>query len=108
KSSCPVGTKLKSQYGDRVIEIAWGDYKQYSFNAFISLTGIDKKGMLNSIVAKISADPEVNIRGLKVSTEDGIFEGQLEVNVHSVKDVQHICSLIAKVDGINTVHRSTT
>lgn len=108
KSSCPVGIKLKSQYGDRVVEVAWGDYKQYKFNAVIAFTGIDRKGMLNSIVAEVSADDSVDIRGINVSTEDGIFEGQLEVTVHSLKDVQHICSIITKVDGINTVHRSTT
>ncbi|MDD4727884.1 MAG: RelA/SpoT family protein [Dysgonamonadaceae bacterium] len=108
KSSCSAGIKLKSHFGDRVIEVAWGDFKQYSFNASISFTGIDKLGILNRIVSKISEDLTVNIRSMNISSKDGIFEGQMDVNVHSVKDVQHLCSLIAKVDGINTVHRSTS
>ena len=108
KSSCSAGIKLKSHFGDRVIEVAWGDFKQYSFNASISFTGIDKLGILNRIVSKISEDLTVNIRSMNISSKDGIFEGQMDVNVHSVKDVQYLCSLIAKVDGINTVHRSTS
>ncbi len=108
KSSCQVGLKLKSHYGDRILEIVWGDYKQYSFKSSISFTGIDKKGILNHIIAKISEDISVNISGLNISTNDGIFEGQIDLNVHSVKDIQNLCSIIAKVDGINTVHRSTT
>ena len=108
RSSCEVGLKLKSHFGDRVIEIAWGDYKQYTFTASIAFTGIDKQGILKRIIAKISEDTIVNILGMNISSKDGIFEGNIEVNVHSIKDVQNLCSIIAKVDGINTVHRSTT
>lgn len=107
QSSCQVGLKLKSNYGNRIIEIAWGNYQQYTFKTSISFTGIDKKGILNRIIAKISEDITVNILGMNISSKDGIFHGKIEVNVHSVKDVQSLCSLIAKVDGINTVHRTT-
>ncbi|HKM44055.1 MAG TPA: TGS domain-containing protein, partial [Dysgonamonadaceae bacterium] len=108
KSSCVVGLKLKSHFGNQVIEVSWGDFKQYTFKASITFTGIDKMGILNRIIAKISEDVTVNIKGLNISSKDGIFDGHLDVIVHSVKDVQHLCSLIAKVDGINTVHRSAT
>ena len=108
KSSCPEGIKLKSHFGNRVIEISWGDYKQYTFNAGITFTGIDRVGILNRIIAKISEDVNVNIKSMNISSKDGIFDGRVDVNVHSVKDVQQLCSLIAKVDGVNTVHRSNT
>ena len=108
KSSCLVGVKLKSHYGDRVIEVIWGDFKQYSFNSSISFTGIDKQGILNRIISKVSEDSTIKIKGLNISSKDGIFEGQMDISVHSVKDVQYLCSIITKVDGINTVHRSTT
>lgn len=106
KSSCPTGIKLKSNFGNRVIEVSWGDYKQYTFKASIAFTGFDKVGILNRIIAKVSEDVSVSIKGLNISSKDGIFDGHIDLSVHSVKDVQHICSLIATVDGINTVHRS--
>ncbi|NLZ94937.1 MAG: bifunctional (p)ppGpp synthetase/guanosine-3',5'-bis(diphosphate) 3'-pyrophosphohydrolase, partial [Bacteroidales bacterium] len=106
KSSCQNGLKLKSNFGDRVIEVVWGDYKQYTFKSSVFFTGIDKKGILNRIIASISEEISVNILGMEISTKDGIFEGEIEVSLHSVKDVQDICSAIAKVDGVNTVHRS--
>jgi GTP pyrophosphokinase len=108
QSSCQVGIKLKSNYGDRILEVVWGDYKQYTFKSSVSFTGIDKKGILNLIIAKISEDVSVNILSMNISAKDGIFEGHMDVSVHSLKDVQNLCSMIAKVDGINTVHRSTT
>lgn len=108
KSSCQNGLKLKANFGDRIIEVVWGDYKQYNFKSTVSFTGIDKKGILNNIIARISEDIKVNILSMNISSNDGIFEGNVEVSLHSVKDVQNLCSVIAKVDGINTVHRSTT
>ena len=106
RSSCKTGLKLKSSFGDRIIEVVWGDYKQYSFKSAVSFTGIDKKGILNRIIANISDKVSVNILGMNISSKDGIFEGEIEVSLNSVKDMQELCSVIAKVDGINTVHRS--
>ncbi len=108
KSSCEVGLKLKSSYGERVIEVAWGDYKQYTFKSSVSFTGIDKKGILGRIIAKISEVASVDILSMNVSSKDGIFEGEMDVSLHSVEDLKNLCSSIAKVDGINTVHRTTT
>lgn len=106
RSSCQTGLKLKSSFGDRIIEVVWGDYKQYSFKSAVSFTGIDKKGILNRIIANISDKVSINILGMNISSKDGIFEGEIEVSLNSVKDMQELCSVIAKVDGINTVHRS--
>ncbi|MFA6701751.1 MAG: RelA/SpoT family protein [Dysgonamonadaceae bacterium] len=106
KRSCDNGMKLKSSFGDRVIEVSWGDYRQYSFMATIVFSGIDRIGILNTILSKLSENIVVNIQSVNVSSNDGIFEGKLNVHVHSVEDVTLLCSKIAKVDGVTTVHRS--
>ncbi len=106
KRSCQTGLKLKSNYGGRIIDVAWGDYRQYSFFASIVFTGIDRVGILASILAKLAEDVVVNIQSVNVSSNDGIFEGVFNVHVHSAEEVNLLCSKIAKVDGVTTVHRS--
>ncbi|MGI6074037.1 MAG: RelA/SpoT family protein [Fermentimonas sp.] len=106
KRSCQVGLKLKSNYGERIIDVAWGDYRQYSFLASIVFTGIDRVGILGTILSKLTEDVAVNIRSVNVSSKDGIFEGVFNISVHSVEDVNQLCAKIAKVDGISTVHRA--
>ena len=106
KRSCQVGLKLKSNFGDRVIDVAWGDYRQYSFLASIAFTGIDRIGILSTILAKLAEDVVVNIQSVSVSSKDGIFEGVFNVNIHSAEEVNQLCAKIAKVDGVSTVHRS--
>ena len=106
KRSCQVGLKLKSNYGDRIIDVAWGDYRQYSFLASIVFTGIDRIGILSTILAKLAEDVVVNIQSVNVSSKDGIFEGVFNIHVHSAEEVNQLCAKIAKVDGVSTVHRA--
>lgn len=106
KRSCQTGLKLKSSFGDRIIAVAWGDYRQYSFLASITFTGIDRIGILGSILAKLAEDVVVNIQSVNVSSKDGIFEGVFNLHVHSAEEVNQLCAKIAKVDGVSTVHRS--
>ncbi len=105
KRSCSVGIKLKSSFGNRVVEVEWGNYKQYSFLSSIVFGGIDRIGILNTILSKLSEDVVVNIQSVNVSSKDGIFEGVINVHVHSAEDVNILSKRIAKVDGVTTVHR---
>lgn len=107
KRSCQTGLKLKANFGDRIIAVQWGDYRQYSFLASIVFTGIDRVGILGTILSKLSEDVVVNIQSVNVSTNDGIFEGVFNIHVHSAEEVNQLCAKIAKVDGVSTVHRST-
>lgn len=107
KRSCQTGLKLKSNFGDRIIAVEWGDYRQYSFLASIVFTGIDRVGILGTILAKLAEDVVVNIQSVNVSSNDGIFEGVFNIHVHSAEEVNQLCAKIAKVDGVSTVHRST-
>jgi guanosine-3',5'-bis(diphosphate) 3'-pyrophosphohydrolase len=106
KRSCQTGLKLKSSFGDRIVDVAWGDYRQYSFLASIVFTGIDRVGILSSILAKLAEDAVLNIQSVNVSSNDGIFEGVFNIHVHSAEEVNQLCTKIAKVNGVTTVHRS--
>lgn len=107
KRSCQTGLKLKSNFGDRIIAVGWGDYRQYSFLSSIVFTGIDRKGILGTILVKLAEDVVVNIQSVNVSSHDGIFEGVFNLHVHSAEEVNQLCAKLAKVDGVSTVHRAS-
>ncbi len=107
KRSCSTGQKLKANYGQRIVAVSWGDYKQYLTEASINFSGIDKKGILNIILSKIVDETiDVTIKNVNVNSNDGIFDGIIKLSVHSLEDINQLCSKIAKVDGVTTVHRS--
>ena len=71
----------------------------------IHLEGIDGVGVLNSITEVISRQMNVNIHRLSFETNDGIFEGDIQLYVHDVEDVNTICRNLKKVDKIKSVNR---
>ena len=105
KRQCPVAVKLKSSFGNRIIATTWDTHKALSFLVYIYIKGIDSVGLLNEITQVISRELNVNIRKLNIETNDGIFEGKIQLYVHDVDDVKKICNNLRKIDQIKAVTR---
>ena len=105
KRQCPVAAKLKSSYGNRILATEWDTHKELSFLVYIYIKGIDSMGLLNEVTQVISRHLNVNIRKLTIETEDGIFEGKIQLWVHDVDDVKTICNNLKKIQNIKQVSR---
>ena len=57
-------------------------------------------GLLNEVTQVISRQLNVNIRKLTIETNDGIFEGRIQLYVHDVDDVRTICNNLNQVQHI--------
>ena len=97
KRSCPVAAKLKTSYGNRILDAKWDMHKRLFFDATIHISGIDRIGLLNEVTQVISSQMNVNIHKVTITCEDDIFEGTLELRVHDRDDVRAI------IDGLKTV-----
>ena len=105
KRQCPVAAKLKSSYGNRILATEWDTHKELSFLVYIYIKGIDNMGLLNEVTQVISRQLNVNIRKLTIETEDGIFEGKIQLWVHAVDGVKTICNNLKKIQNIKQVSR---
>ena len=105
KRQCPVAAKLKASYGNRIIATEWDTHKELSFLVTIYIKGIDCMGLLNEVTQIISRQLNVNIRKLTIETNDGIFEGRIQLYVHDVDDVRTICNNLKQVQNIKQVTR---
>ena len=106
KRQCPIAAKLKSSYGNRILATEWDTHKELSFLVYIYIKGIDSVGLLNEITQVISRQLNVNIRKLAIETNDGIFEGKLQLWVHDAEDVKSICNNLKKIQNIKQVNRA--
>ncbi|MDR0698600.1 MAG: RelA/SpoT family protein [Tannerella sp.] len=104
KRSCPIGIRLKSNFGERILSTSWSSHTSSSFEATLQVIGIDGVGVLTDI-AKTIAGFNVNIIRLIVETKDGMFEGKINMMVHDVEDIQKMCIALSKIKNIQSVSR---
>ena len=103
KRACPVAAKLKASYGNRILDAKWDMHKKLFFDATIRLQGIDRVGMLLDISQIISSQMNVNIHKLTIASEEGVFDGTIELRVHDREDVGNIISQLKKISDIQDV-----
>lgn len=104
KRSCPIAMRLKSSFGERILNTEWSSHKNSSFDATLEVKGLDSLGVLNAITKTIS-DFNVNIQRLLIEAKDGFFEGKIKMKVHDVEDIQKMCVMLSKIKHIKSVGR---
>ena len=103
KRACPVAAKLKASYGGRILDAKWDMHRRLFFDATIEIRGIDRSGMLHDISDVLSDQLGVNIRKITISSDNGIFEGTIEMQVHDRKDVQFIVESMKNIKDVQEV-----
>ena len=105
KRQCPMANKLKTSYGNRLLAVQWETGKTLEFPVNIYIKGIDTIGLLNKVTQIISEQLNVNIRKVYIDSNDGIFEGHIQLFVHDVDDVKVITTKLSKIEEMKTVTR---
>ena len=106
KRSCRVASKLKSSYGNRILDAKWDMHKHLLFDATLSIRGIDRIGMLNEVTNLISEHFDVNIHKLTISCDEGIFSGVFELLIHDRADLEKIIKGLKTIKGVQEVNQT--
>ena len=105
KRQCPIAAQLKTSFGNRLLAVEWKTGKALNFPVNVYIKGIDGIGVLNQATQVIYQQLNVNIHKLNIESNDGIFEGRIQLYVHDVDDVNTICTNLKKIDHIKKVTR---
>lgn len=105
KRNCPVASKLKSSYGNRLLDAKWDMRNIRLFNATIEIRGIDRQGMLHDVVDVISDEMNVNMHNLSLTSKEDIFMGKIEVLVHNRQEVKNIINSLKKIKGLQEIQQ---
>ena len=103
KRACPVASKLKSSYGNRILDAKWDMHNLLFFDTTIQIKGIDRQGMLCDLAEVLSEQLGLYIRNVSIGTNEGIFEGKIDVRVHNRNEVGTIITQLKGIDGLQEV-----
>ena len=105
--TCSNANNLAAKFGDKIVTVKWDKdlNSGSSYLARISLRGTDRIGMINDITRLTSKDLNVNIRRINLGTEEGIFDGFIDLYVHDIDDLENLMMKLRGIKGIESVIR---
>ena len=105
KRACPVANRLKTGFGNRILDAKWDMHDLLLFDATIEVRGIDRTGMLLDVSQVISSQLDTNIHKITIKADEGIFDGSIELRVHNRNEVKVIMEQLKKIDGLQEVQQ---
>lgn len=106
RTSCPNASKLMANYGYRILKAKWtSSLTDQSFFTGLKIIGIDDVGLVNKLTTVIFQEFNVNIRSLSISSNEGIFEGNIMVNINNIEQLDDLIKRLKNVIGVTSVTR---
>ena len=107
RRTCPNANSLAAKFGDKILTVKWAE-KENSGNHYLAriyLKGTDRMGMINDITRITSKVMGVNIRRFNIGTEDGIFDGFIDLYVNDMDNLESLIKMLQKIKGLEKVYR---
>lgn len=103
--NCTVATKLKASFGNRILDAKWDMHHQLYFDATVHVRGIDRPGMLRDVAEMLSDKLGLNMKRITITSDNGIFDGTIELGVHDAEEIDIITENLRQVDDLQEVNR---
>ena len=71
----------------------------------LEIEGMDRLGMVNDVTKVVSSELNINIRAISFAVDDGLFTGQLTIEVADKVGLTDTINNIKNIAGISRVNR---
>lgn len=101
RDDCPNALRLREQYPYRMIAARWQKtILGGNFLSQIRIVADDRQGLANELTELVSRDLKINIRSMSFTSNGGIAEGKLAIEVGSTTQVDMVIANIKKIKGV--------
>ena len=105
RNGCSNAKHLLVEQAERILPVEWSRQKNVQFSSALRLVGKDRVGLVSDVTTVLSKSMKTNISSITVQSEDGMFEGRIELYVSDLRQLQRIVKRLDRLDGIYGVHR---
>jgi len=108
KAICPTANALNSTQKRLIVPLKWTATNDFLSRAFIVVEGVDSKGILLKMLHVISDEMNVNMISLNITTQSGIFKGEIGLYIKDLTSLNTLLSKVMGVYGVISVHRKSS
>ncbi|GAB1449580.1 MAG: bifunctional (p)ppGpp synthetase/guanosine-3',5'-bis(diphosphate) 3'-pyrophosphohydrolase [Bacteroidia bacterium] len=108
RTNCSNALGLMSNYGYRIIRAKWADDALNHGKAFLTsirVAGIDSVGIVSLIADIISRQLNINMKSISITSNEGSFEGSIDLEVHDTGQLENIMTAIKNSSPLISVSR---
>ncbi|PIE99248.1 MAG: hypothetical protein CR961_01065 [Polaribacter sp.] len=105
KKNCPNAISMQSNYAYRIIKAKWIDSSKREFSVILQISGIDNRGIINSLTQIISGSLDTYINSINISGKAGYFDGKISLSVKNNHQLNELINKIKDIEGVQKVSR---
>ena len=105
RTGCKVAMDEMANHENHVVRAKWRPGEQLSLLTGISLTAIDRKGLLQEITGRISDEMDLNMRAITLEASEGVAHGMIMLYVNDVEILNGLINKLKAIDGVEDVRR---
>ncbi len=105
RDDCPNAVLLQSRFANRTLKAKWIDRKGSFATINLLIEGMDRIGLVNDVTKVISSELSLNIKAISFAVDDGLFTGQVTIEVADKVGLTDTITNINQLEGISTVSR---
>lgn len=105
RTNCKVAIHEMASHENHIVRAKWHRGEGVSFLTGISLSGIDRKGLLQELTLLISQEMDLNMRSISLEVSEGVIRGIIMLYVDNLDILNTLMENIRKIDCIEDVRR---
>lgn len=103
--NCPNAINLRANYDYRILLAKWVNSERFINRVKIEIQGMDRMGIINDISTLISNNMSIDMRGISINSIDGIFIGDISLEVKNKSQLDELINELKKIEGVLSIRR---
>ena len=105
RTDCPNAAELRRRFGYRIVRAMWSGKGTSTYSTTLRVIGNDDIGIINNITSIISKEEKIMMRSINIDSHDGLFSGNLTINVEDTSRLEALIKKLRTVKGVKQVGR---
>ena len=105
RCDCPNAKELQRRFGYRIVKAKWSGKGTSKYAITLRIIGNDDIGIVSNITNIISKEDKLVMRGINISSKDGLFSGNITVMIDDASRTEALIKKLSAVKGVKQVMR---
>lgn len=105
RKDCPNALEMRKRFGYRILQAKWSGKADSKYIITLKIIGNDDIGIVNNITSVISKEENIMMRSINIDSHDGLFSGNLEINVEDTSKLNQLIKKLRIIKGVKQIIR---